>query len=66
MTNAERWAIEEDNDANFWIGRGVTPLTAFDKLFRLAMWGDKEPYSIKKILKHCRVIGDNAVMHEVV
>ena len=56
---------KKDIDANFWIGRGVTPLTAFDKLFRFVTWEDKEPYSIKEILKHCRVIGDNVVMHEV-
>jgi hypothetical protein len=50
---------------NFWIGRGVTPLTPFDKLFRFVMWEDKEPYSIKEILKHCRVIGDNIAVHKV-
>lgn len=32
----------------------------------IPMWEDKEPYSIKGILKNCRVIGDNIVMHEVV
>lgn len=49
----------------WWIGKGATLLNAFDKLFRFVKWEDEEAYPIKEILKHCRVIDENIVMHEV-
>lgn len=50
----------------WWIGKGATLLNAFDKLFRFVKWEDEEAYPIKEILKHCRVVGENIVVHEVV
>lgn len=39
----------------WWIGKGATPFTPFNKLFRFVMWENEELYSIKEILKHCEV-----------
>lgn len=49
----------------FWVGRNATQLIPFNKLFRFIMWEDEEAYTVKGILKHCRVIDKNIVVHKV-
>ena len=41
----------------WWVGRGTTPITPFNKLFRFIMWEDEKAYTINYILKHCIVDG---------
>ena len=39
----------------WWIGKGATLLTPFNKLFQFIKWEDKEAYEIGDILKRCEV-----------
>ena len=48
------------------IGEYPTSLIPFNKLFKFITWEVKEPYSINDILKNCRVISDNIVIHKIV
>lgn len=41
----------------WWVGKGTTLLSAFDKLFKFVKWEDEEAYPINEILKHCKVDG---------
>ena len=45
----------KNNIDDWWIGKGVTSLTPFNKLFKFIKWKDKEPRAIKDILKRCEV-----------
>ena len=52
------------NDA--WGCYGTTCcLNVFTKLCQFVKFEDKEPYSINDILKNCRVIDDNIVIHKI-
>ena len=52
---------------NAWGCYGTTGhLNVFTKLFQFVKWEDEEPYSINDILKNCRVISDNIVIHKIV
>ena len=51
---------------DWWLGKGSTPFTPFNKMFSFIKWEDEEPYSISDILKNCRVISDNIVIHKIV
>lgn len=57
---------KKDKVNEMWIGECTTSLFPFNKLFRFIMWQDEEPYAINDILKHCRVIDDNIVIHKIV
>ena len=41
------------NTENWWIGKGATQLTPFNKLFKFITWEDDKPTSIKDILDNC-------------
>lgn len=45
----------KSNVNEWWIGKGATPLTPFNKLFRFVIWENENACSIKGILKHCEV-----------
>ena len=51
---------------DWWVGKGSTPFTPFNKIFRFIMWEDEKPYAINDILNHCRVFDDNIVIHKIV
>lgn len=41
-------------------------LDLFKNLFTFIKWENEEPYTVKDILKNCRVIDDNIVIHKIV
>ena len=41
-------------------------LNVFNELFQFVKFEDEEPYSINDILKNCRMISDNIVIHKTV
>lgn len=43
----------KSNTDSWWIGKGATQLTPFNKLFKFIKWEDEEPYAIKDILDNC-------------
>lgn len=45
----------KSENEDWWIGKGNTVFTPFNKLFGFIKWEDEKPYSIKEILKHCEV-----------
>lgn len=57
---------KKDKENGLWIGEYPTSLIPFNKLFKFITWEDEEPYSINDILKNCRVIDDNIVIHKIV
>lgn len=50
---------------DWWIGHGATQFIPFNKLFKFITWEDGKAYSIKEILKHCHVLGNTVIVHEV-
>ena len=40
---------------DWWSGRGVHGMTAFNKLFQFVRWEDEKPTSIKEVLENCAV-----------
>ena len=57
---------KKDKVNEMWIGEYPTSLIQFNKLFKFITWEDEEPYSINDILKNCRLIDDNIVIHKIV
>ena len=57
---------KKDKVNEMWFGEYPTSLIPFNKLFQFITWEDEEPYSINDILKNCRVIDDNIVIHKIV
>ena len=51
---------------DWWLGKGSTPFTPFNKMLSFIKWEDEEPYSINDVLKNCMVISDNIVIHKIV
>ena len=57
---------KKDKVNALWAGEYPTSLIPFNKLFQFVQWEDEKPYSINDILKNCRVIDDNIVIHKIV
>ena len=52
---------------NAWGCYGSTGhLNVFNELFQFVKWKDEEAYSVNDILKNCRVISDNIIIHKTV
>lgn len=52
---------------NCWVPESsYCSIALFDNLFKFIKQEDEEPYSINDILKNCRMISDNIVIHKIV
>lgn len=44
---------------DWWSGRNIHGMLAFNKLFQFVKWEDEKPTSIKEVLNNCEVIDDD-------
>ena len=43
---------------DWWSGRNIYGMLAFNKLFQFIKWEDEEPTSIKEVIDNCEVVDD--------